>query len=265
MSVRRIAVIIAYLTTMSPAAATDDTIAPHGQGAPGATGVEISEVLSTLPVDIKEPTVFGFGKDELGGWKAAAIKAHKEAPAVLGSGTAAPDVIIQLGHYPRTSGKTGGQGAYVNEQQMAAWVGTMLANDLSRVGVSVKVIPADGYGSGLVSKVFIALHTDASALPCSVGPSVGYGEASDARGMHGVAAALAITLGLDAAKFMRDNYTRNLSGYYAYKDVDASLFEGLLEMSELTCPDDEEQLLSKAEALAKNLSVALQFALRPAS
>jgi hypothetical protein len=82
--------------------------------------------------------------------------------------------------------------------------------------------------------------------------------------MHGIAAALAITLGIDPQKFMRDNYTANLKGYYAFRSMQTKQFKGLLEMSELTCPSQEEILLSRAELLANNLAVAVYFALQPA-
>ena len=80
--------------------------------------------------------------------------------------------------------------------------------------------------------------------------------------MHGIALALAITLGLDAEKFMRDNYTADEAGYYAFKSVQTDNFKGLLEMSELTCPDQEGKLLTSAATLAANLATAIQFGLR---
>jgi hypothetical protein len=69
---------------------------------------------------------------------------------------------------------------------------------------------------------------------------------------------------VEPAKFMRDNYTKDEANYYAYKTINAGL-KGLLEMGELTCPKDEEKLLSNAQVLAKNLSKAIIFALRPSN
>jgi hypothetical protein len=171
--------------------------------------------------------------------------------------------VLQPGHYPRTVGFTGGQGTYVSEQEIAARVTDELANESRKRGLSVAVIPADDFNKPLQSRIFLTLHTDASRFPCSVGPSLGYSNDGDAAGMHGIAVALALTLGVDPEKFMRDNYTANLRGYYAFSSLNTKQFKGVLEMSELTCPAQEEILLSRADLLAKNLAIAIVFALRP--
>lgn len=108
------------------------------------------------------------------------------------------------------------------------------------------------------------MHCD-SADPkskCKIGPSLGYSGMSDAPGMNSVAVALALTLGLNAEQFMRDNYTKDLQGYYAFHKINAARFKGVLEMSELDCPAQEDRLLLRADDLAANLAVALEFALR---
>jgi hypothetical protein len=80
--------------------------------------------------------------------------------------------------------------------------------------------------------------------------------------MHGIGLALATTLDVDPEKFMKDNYTEGLQKYYAYGHFAASDFIGVLEMSELTCPKQEDALLERSALLAKNLTFAVQFALR---
>jgi hypothetical protein len=79
-----------------------------------------------------------------------------------------------------------------------------------------------------------------------------------------IALGLALSMDVEPAKFMRDNYTKDEAHYYAYKTINADS-KGLLEMGELTCPKDEARLLSNAEVLARNLSRAIVFALRPSN
>jgi hypothetical protein len=152
---------------------------------------------------------------------------------------------------------------------MAALVGVGLVQQLAtlKIGkspISVLLVGADDYEKKLRSRIFLALHTDAADAKCAVGPSVRYQKISDATGMHAIALALAITLTKDASKFMNDNYTRDEAGYYAFSQFDTKDFKGLLEMSELTCEDQEKALLERAALLSTNLAYAVQFALRPA-
>lgn len=232
------------------------------------TAEEARQTLS-LPVvaDLRTATVLGFSDQDAQFWAERAKAAHATAPVDRGDVSKSYDVIIQIGHYPRKQGRTGGQGRFVNEQQMAALVAVGLhqkLKDLKFEGkpISALLIGADEYEKNLKTKIFLSIHTDASGRPCSIGPSVGYEGAKDEKGMHGIALALAITLGKDAERFMSDNYTRALAGYYAYSSFNTSLFKGLLEMSELTCPADEKNLLLRASQLSTNLAHAVQWALR---
>jgi hypothetical protein len=255
----------------SPATADpDDADAQAGtwQAEPGIEERELTSLLSSdFASQIKEPTVLAFTRDDLVFWAERARDAHATAAVAVGDTNTTYDVVVQIGHFPRTTGKTGGQGIFVNEQQIAALVAAGLIQHLSAKTVhdepiKALLIGADDFNPQLTTRVFLSLHTDSSKFPCRVGPSVGYQEVADAKGMHGIALALAITLGYDAEKFMRDNYTKNLSNYYAYSQFNALDCKGLLEMSELSCPEQEENLLSRASSLSENLAVAVQFALR---
>lgn len=179
---------------------------------PGITPEAIKTVLtSDIAGQLRAPTAFAFSPDDLKFWAGKAKAAHKQAPVSKGDAGSAYDLIVQIGHYPRMKGRTGGQGAYVNEQEIAALVATGLVQRLADKPVNGKpvkvlLVGADEFTAGLKSRIFLSLHTDATSRPCSVGPSVGYQEVGDAKGMHGIALALAITLGIDAGKFMEDNY-----------------------------------------------------------
>ena len=202
---------------------------------------------------------------------ADAVKRAKDAyahpPVKQGDLNVSYDVIIQMGHYKRTTGRTGTAGRRVSEQEMGAYVGTKLIEQLGQLTVDHKpirtvLIGADDFKPNLNTKIFVALHCDSAEPKCKTGPSLGYSGTADAPGMNSLAVALALTLGLNAEEFMRDNFTKDLQGYYAFHKVNASKFKGVLEMSELTCPAEEDRLLLRADDLAANLAVALQFALR---
>jgi len=63
-----------------------------------------------------------FGRDALP-WSESFLAQRAYSIVARGKATETYDVIVQIGHYPRTKDKTGGQGRYVNEQQIAALVG----------------------------------------------------------------------------------------------------------------------------------------------
>lgn len=234
----------------------------------GISAEELKALLSSgLPKLLSPPPALAFSDDDVRYWAEKAKYAHSNAMISRGNIKEKYDLIVQIGHFPRKSGVTGGQGKYVSEQQVAALVGVSLIQKLSQLKVNnapikALLVGADDFNSGLNSKIFLALHTDSTNGKCLVGPSVGYQKIADASGMHGIALALAITLGQDAEKFMKDNYTSGLSGYYAYSKINSEFFKGVLEMSELTCPAQEAKLLTSAASLATNLAIAIQFALR---
>ncbi|UVO28157.1 hypothetical protein [Bradyrhizobium arachidis] len=237
--------------------------------APGITKEELAILLKTeFASNLKRPSPLAFSDDDAKFWAGKAKTAHKNAPVERGDLAKTYDVVVQIGHYPRKTGRTGGQGKFVSEQEIAALVAVGLQQQLAKLKngkqpFSVLLVGADDYTAHLKSKIFLALHTDAAARQCVVGPSVAYQKIGDASGMHAIALALAITLGKDAERFMNDNYTKDEAGYYAFKQFDTTEFKGLLEMSELTCPDQEKALLERAAALSTNLAYAVQFALRP--
>lgn len=228
-----------------------------------ATAEEIAELMaSDVATALTPPTTLAFEPAELEFWAGKAKVAHETLKAQQGDTGTEYDVIIQAGHYNRKTGKTGGTGKYVTEQQVAAFVAQSVRQQLSNTDIRLLIIDADNFSKPLKTKIFLSLHTDSSANPCSVGPSVGIAGGSDRKGMHSIALALAITLGIDPEEFMKDNYTTNLSGYYAYKRVSSSYIEGVLEMSELSCPLQEDNLLGNAAQLSRNLSTAIKFSLR---
>jgi hypothetical protein len=263
--------IVLLLSTSSYAQSDlkEEGLAPQSP-TPGITKDELAILRKTeFASKLKRAsTLIAFSDTDAKFWAEKARTAHRTASVERGDLSKTYDVIIQIGHYPRKTGRTGGQGKFVSEQEVAALVAVGLKQQLAGIKngnkpFSVLLVGADDYAQRLKSKIFLALHTDAAEKQCAVGPSVAYQKIGDAAGMHAVALALAITLSKDAEKFMNDNYTRDEAGYYAFRQFDTVEFKGLLEMSELTCPEQERALLERAAVLSTNLAYAIQFALRP--
>jgi N-acetylmuramoyl-L-alanine amidase len=255
------------LTVLSSTFARADPDISDNSGATqqGPSTEEINSVVSSdVAKALTPPEALAFGPTDLKAFAENAKQSYRRLKTDLGDTSKTYDLIVQPGHFARTSGATGSQGKYVSEQEFAARVVEQLAADLRQRDVNIAIVPADGFNKPLRAKIFLSLHTDGSIYPCSSGPSVGYSSTGDAKGMHGIALALSLTLGIDPVRFMRDNYTENLKRYYAFSSMNTAAFKGLLEIGEITCPTQEEIMLSRADLLAKNLAIAVVFALRPA-
>lgn len=191
---------------------------------------------------------------------AADIKMKPDVPNLgRGDPKAQYDVILQPGHFGRTSGATGGEGRQVSEQELVAYIVAHAATYLIDQKLKVLVVSADDFDkSGLVTQVFLAVHADASDKPCKTGPSLGYAKDSSLLGMHTIGFALAASMGQSYTDFMKDNFTVNEHQYYAFRYMKAAGYSGLLEVGELTCPSVENTLIRNALLVGKNLGVALK-------
>jgi N-acetylmuramoyl-L-alanine amidase len=201
------------------------------------------------------------------------INAKSPIPGVgIGNAGTTYDVILQPGHYLRTSGRTGTQGKYVSEQALVAYMTSIVATSLRRTGESVLVVSADNYlrptrsgtdFNGLRSKVFLAIHADGSDRPCTTGPSLGYQRPATALAMNFIGLSLGDALGYDYASFRR-NFTANEADYYMFRQVQAGRLTGLLEVGELTCESTERELISSSHAVGANIARGVDFILRSA-
>jgi len=180
------------------------------------------------------------------------------------------DVILQPGHYLRTKGAVGTQGALTSEQALAAFITGEIAKNLRKAKKSVLVISADQYlhpshstGSfdGLQSTIFLAIHADGSAHPCSTGPSMAYQVRTSPLAMHAIGLGLADALGYDYTDFRKDNYTVNEGHYYMFRNVQTDRLNGLLEVGELTCNQSELRLIGSSRMIGANVARAIEFLL----
>lgn len=177
----------------------------------------------------------------------------------LGAKDDAYDVILQPGHYLRTANRTGATGAQTTERAMASQIVARMARRLIDDGHSVLVIPADDYRRPMKAKVFLTVHFDGSDAACTTDSSLGYGDDALRFASHAFGHAIAVSLGKSPAEFMRDNFTENLSKYYAFKHMDASQFEGIVEVGELTCPAEEQLIIDRAHLIARNLARTVDY------
>lgn len=119
-------------------------------------------------------------------------------------------LVVQRGHYGRTTGSTGAPG----EQQLGARIAQRIT-ELAPDGVKVRVIDADEPRSRYAGDVFVALHADSSSSPSARGASVGY-QTPEGRELASRWKACYLGRGWPGS-FRADNYTANLSRYYGVR------------------------------------------------
>jgi hypothetical protein len=165
------------------------------------------------------------------------------------------DFLIQAGHQGGvrnsgsgtapsrgTSGLPGDQDDEINLTWRVADKAALLLID-----AGYSVIREDAYFDKTYDvKVFVALHFDGSGTPCSSGASLGYPAGSPAGSNKPTA-----DLWREAYapyfpfKWMPDNFTAALKGYYGYGRVNTSIAEFLIEFGELTCPEQNAWLFDR--------------------
>jgi peptidoglycan hydrolase-like protein with peptidoglycan-binding domain len=151
-------------------------------------------------------------------------------------------VTIQMGHVPRTKGRTGTH----REQEFAREVAPRVQARLEAAGVEVRVIGADDAVPG--GDVFVALHTDGSTNADRRGASVGYPDG------NGEVLAAAWKRRHQAhgypAGFHGDNYTDALRGYYGFGKARGHRLRFLAEHGTTTNADDEAWLFGHLDECA---------------
>lgn len=109
--------------------------------------------------------------------------------------------------------------------------------------MTVARLPADFAGTYRVAGA-VFVHFDGSSRPCSSAASIGYHQTRDAT----AAAAWRRLYGFYwPFGFRSDNFTDNLRDYYAFRQVDASDFSLVLELGEITCPQQRQWLAPRLQ------------------
>lgn len=171
------------------------------------------------------------------------------------------DVVLQPGHYLRSTGRTGAVGTRVLERDLAAEIVFAVADLLVSWNIDVLVVAADNYQSPLNTTMFLAVHLDGGDPACSSSPSMGYDDNTDVLGVHTIGFALAAALDYSYNDFMADGFTANLREYYAFDQVNASSFEGIIELGEITCAAEEDIILRSQPDIVNNFAEAIRVML----
>ena len=171
------------------------------------------------------------------------------------STTKSIDVIIQAGHEGRTSGNTGAQTKNYKEVVWNVIIAGEVAKKLRSWNIEVKRVPAKV--SLQHAKIAISIHFDSARIPCNSGASVGYPNNDS----YAFAQAWK-TLYKSYFPFAwhKDNFTKNLSNYYAYKWIQAEKFL-LLELGELSCDKQTRWLKPRLKKIAHLVAYAIAIEL----
>ena len=168
-------------------------------------------------------------------------------------------VVIQAGHEGRTNGNTGAVSHGTYEVEWNTIVANQIAKKLQSWGIETKRVGADT--PLLKAKIAVAIHFDGAQTPCSSGASVGYPNKESQK--------LANRWKKLYKKYFpfhwqKDNFTKNLSNYYAYYTIRAEKFL-VLELGEITCKKEREWLKPRLKKIANLIAatIATEFGLHP--
>jgi len=159
-------------------------------------------------------------------------------------------VLIQEGHVGRTKGNIGSIHNGLVESKWNTIVGKEVeqlleANgiDVTRVGARIPICNAS---------IAIAIHFDGSEKHCATGASIGRNSAPQAKAM---AKRWKSQYGsFFPFKWHKDNFTRNLSHYYGFSQVQTTKGFLVLELGELTCKEQTDWLQPRLKQVAAKIA-----------
>ena len=159
-------------------------------------------------------------------------------------------VLIQEGHVGRTKGNIGSVYNGLKEVTWNAIVGKEVERllelkgiDVERVGARIPVTNAT---------IAIAIHFDGSNNHCATGASIGHNGSYASKQMakhwrkqYGA---------FFPFKWHKDNFTRNLSHYYGFSQVNVTKGFLVLELGEITCTKQTEWLKPRLKQVAAQIA-----------
>jgi len=141
------------------------------------------------------------------------------------------DVLIQAGHQHPIPGREGASSPWGSELK---W-NPIVADEATRLlqAAGVRVIREDAsFDDYYEVALAIFIHFDGNKYPCSSGAMVGYNDPSDEPAAREWKALYGKYWPF---RWMKDNLTTNLSGYYGYDYTYTTDAEFVIELGELTC------------------------------
>jgi len=160
-------------------------------------------------------------------------------------------VLIQAGHEERVSGNTGATGSLYKETEWNTFVADEVTKQLRSWGIDVKRVPAKVDFTR--AKIAVSIHFDSAKIPCNSGASIGYPNKNSydfARKWEKLYKAYF------PFRWHKDNFTKNLKHYYAYKKVDAEKFL-VLELGEITCEKQTKWLQPRLKKVARLVAYSI--------
>ena len=154
-------------------------------------------------------------------------------------------VYIQAGHEGRIFGKTGSVSKYGREINWTKIVADEATRILRNAGVSVIRAPADQKRVSIV-KLALSIHFDGNKKACQTGASIGFNHASDKNAARAWRRLYRQTFPF---KWMPDNFSKNLKYYYNYRYTQVSDAELVLELGEITCPEQARWMKPRLKEL----------------
>lgn len=172
-------------------------------------------------------------------------------------------ILIQAGHEggkrngggstdPRNAKPTHGTpGTFTPEREMTPIVANVATAELRAGGFTV--IREDAfYDKFYAVDLAVSLHFDGSSPSCASGASIGYPIGVPPGSNKPTADAWReIYSQYWPFKWMGDNFTGNLSGYYGYTFTSTSIAEILIEFGEITCKVQDDWLQPRVQWLGK--------------
>jgi len=138
-------------------------------------------------------------------------------------------VVVQAGHEGRINGNTGSSFGKYKEVEWNIIVANEVAKTLNKWGIDTKRVGAKV--PKIKTKVAISIHFDGANTPCSAGASIGYPNKNSKELANRWKKAYKKVFPF---KWHKDNYTKNLSEYYAFYQIEADKFL-ILELGEISC------------------------------
>ncbi len=153
-------------------------------------------------------------------------------------------VVIQAGHEGRVTGNTGAESKLYREEEWNIIVANEVAKKLKSLNIDVKRVPARV--SFMKAKIAVSIHFDGAKRACASGASIGY---PNNNSYEFAQQWKKIYKEYFPYKWHKDNFTKNLKEYYAYKYIKAEKFL-ILELGEITCSKQSKWLRPRLKNIA---------------
>ena len=159
-------------------------------------------------------------------------------------------VLIQAGHVGRTTGNIGSIHNGLVESEWNERVAIRVEDILTKKGIRVERVGARIPTAN--AEIAVAIHFDGSETACLTGASIGHDGSEASKG-------LAKRWRAEYGKFFpfkwhRDNFTKNLSGYYGFSQVTTSKGFLVLELGEITCKKQTDWLEPRLGEVAAKIA-----------